>query len=114
MDGNDAVGIYRAAREAREYVKEKGPMLLVLNTYRHMGHSKSDANVYRSRQEIDEWKKRCPIKRMRELLVAEGVFTSEQLDAIDAQSAADVEEAVRFAEASPDPRIEEAARDVYA
>ena len=114
MDGNDAIAIYLAAREAREYVKQNGPMLLVLNTYRHMGHSKSDANVYRTKQEIEEWKKRCPIKRMRERLVAEGTFTDAELDAIEAQAAKDVEEAVRFAESSPAPRIEEAARDVYA
>jgi TPP-dependent pyruvate/acetoin dehydrogenase alpha subunit len=113
MDGNDAVGIYLAARDAREYVRENGPMLLVLNTYRHMGHSKSDANVYRTKQEIEEWKKRCPIKRMRERMVSEGLFTAEELDAIDAQAAADVEEAVRFAEGSPSPRVAEAARDVY-
>ena len=113
MDGNDAIGIYRAALEAREYVKENGPMLLVLNTYRHMGHSKSDANVYRTKQEIEDWKKRCPIKRMRERLIAEGVSAAEALDAIDAQAAADVQAAVRFAESSPNPRIEEAARDVY-
>ncbi|MGA2764567.1 MAG: thiamine pyrophosphate-dependent dehydrogenase E1 component subunit alpha [Spirochaetia bacterium] len=114
MDGNDAVGIYLAAREAREYVREHGPMLLVLNTYRHMGHSKSDANVYRTRQEIEEWKKRCPIKRMREQMISEEVFAAEQLDAIDVQARADVAEAVRFAESSPSPRIEEAARDVFA
>jgi TPP-dependent pyruvate/acetoin dehydrogenase alpha subunit len=113
-DGNDAVGIYRATREAREYVRANGPMLLVLNTYRHMGHSKSDANVYRTKQEIEEWKKRCPIRRMRELLMSEETFTAEELDAVDAQALADVEEAVRFAESSPDPRIDEAARDVYA
>jgi TPP-dependent pyruvate/acetoin dehydrogenase alpha subunit len=114
MDGNDAVGIYLATLEAREYVRENGPMLLVLNTYRHMGHSKSDANVYRTKQEIEEWKQRDPIRRMRERLVAEGLATGEALDAIDAQAAADVQEAVRFAESSPSPRIEEAARDVYA
>jgi pyruvate dehydrogenase E1 component alpha subunit len=114
MDGNDAVAIYLAAQEAREYVRENGPMLLVLNTYRHMGHSKSDANVYRTKQEIEEWKKRCPIKRMRERLVSEGTFTAEELDAIDAQALADVAAAVRFAESSPSPRIEEAGRDVYA
>jgi len=114
MDGNDAVAIYLAVKEAREYVKQNGPMLLVLNTYRHMGHSKSDANVYRTKQEIEEWKKRCPIKRMRERLVADGTFTDAELDAIEAQAGRDVEEAVRFAEASPAPRIEEAARDVYA
>lgn len=114
MDGNDAVEIYHAAREAREHVREKGPMLLVLNTYRHMGHSKSDANVYRSRQEIEEWKKRCPIAKMRERMLCEGVFTAGELDAMDAQAARDVEDAVRFAESSPDPRVEDAARDVYA
>ncbi len=114
MDGNDAIAIWLAAKEAREYVKQNGPMLLVLNTYRHMGHSKSDANVYRTKQEIEEWKKRCPIKRMRERLVADGTFTDAELDALEAQADRDVEEAVRFAEASPAPRIEEAARDVYA
>ena len=113
MDGNDAVGIYLATLEAREYVRENGPLLLVLNTYRHMGHSKSDANVYRTKQEIEEWKKRCPIKRLRERLVSEGLSTAAALDAIDAQAAADVQAAVRFAESSPNPRIEEAARDVY-
>jgi pyruvate dehydrogenase E1 component alpha subunit len=114
MDGNDAVGIYHAARGAREYVRENGPMLLVLNTYRHMGHSKSDANVYRTKQEIEEWKRRCPIKRMREQMISEGIFTAGELGAMDAQAQADVQEAVRFAESSPSPRIEEAARDVYA
>lgn len=113
MDGNDAVGIYLAALEAREYVRDNGPMLLVLNTYRHMGHSKSDANVYRTKQEIEEWKARCPIRRMRERLVSEGTCTAKELDDIEARALADVEEAVRFAESSPDPRIEEAARDVY-
>jgi TPP-dependent pyruvate/acetoin dehydrogenase alpha subunit len=114
MDGNDAVAIYLATREARDYVRENGPMLLVLNTYRHMGHSKSDANVYRTKQEIEEWKQRCPIKRMRERLIADGTFSAAELDALDAQAVRDVEEAVRFAESSPAPRIEEAARDVYA
>jgi acetoin:2,6-dichlorophenolindophenol oxidoreductase subunit alpha len=113
MDGNDAVAVYRAVLEARAFVKENGPMLLVLNTYRHMGHSKSDANVYRTKQEIEEWKTRCPIKRMREQLISGGVSTAAGLDAIDAQAAADVQAAVRFAESSPDPRIDEAARDVY-
>ena len=114
MDGNDAVGIFLATREAREYVRQNGPMLLVLNTYRQMGHSKSDANVYRTRQEIEEWKKRCPIKRMRERLIAEETFTEAELEALEAQAAQDVADAVRFAEESPAPRIEEAARDVYA
>jgi TPP-dependent pyruvate/acetoin dehydrogenase alpha subunit len=114
MDGNDAIGIYLAALEAKEYVKANGPMLLVLNTYRHMGHSKSDANVYRTKEEIEQWKKRDPIPRMRAQLLAERIFTAAELDAIEAQSKKDVEEAVRFAEASPNPKVENVLDDVYA
>jgi acetoin:2,6-dichlorophenolindophenol oxidoreductase subunit alpha len=114
MDGNDAIAIYQAAREARAHVLANGPMLLVLNTYRHMGHSKSDANVYRTKAEIEDWKKRDPIKRMRERLVADGIFDAAALDAIEEQAAKDIEAAVRFAEASPAPRVEDVLKNVYA
>jgi pyruvate dehydrogenase E1 component alpha subunit len=114
MDGNDAIGIYLATLEAKEYVKANGPMLLVLNTYRLMGHSKSDANVYRTKEEIEQWKKKDPIPRMRARLLAEGIFTAAELDAIDAQAKRDVEEAVRYAESSPDPKVENVLDDVYA
>jgi TPP-dependent pyruvate/acetoin dehydrogenase alpha subunit len=114
MDGNDAIGVYLAALEAKEYVKANGPMLLVLNTYRIMGHSKSDANVYRTKKEIEEWKTRDPIPRMRTRLLAGGIFTAAELDAIEAQSKKDVEAAVRFAEASPNPKVENVLDDVYA
>ena len=114
MDGNDAIGIYLATLEAKEYVKANGPMLLVLNTYRHMGHSKSDANVYRTKDEIEQWKKKDPIPRMRARLLEEKVFTAAELDAIEAQAKRDVEEAVRFAESSPEPKVENVRDDVYA
>ena len=114
MDGNDAIAIYQAAREARAHVLKNGPMLLVLNTYRWMGHSKSDANVYRTKAEIEEWKKKDPIKRMRERLIAEGLFEETALVAIEEQAAKDIAAAVRFAEESPAPRVEDVLRNVYA
>jgi pyruvate dehydrogenase E1 component alpha subunit len=114
MDGNDAIAIYRATLEAKEYVKRNGPMLLVLDTYRHMGHSKSDANVYRTKEEIEEWKKRDPIPRMRRALLDAKTFTAAELDAMEAQAKKDVEAAVRFAEESPDPKVENVQDDVYA
>ena len=114
MDGNDAIAIYQAAREARAHVLKNGPMLLVLNTYRWMGHSKSDANVYRTKAEIEEWKKKDPIKRMRERLIAEGLFEEKALAAIEEQAAKDIAAAVRFAEESPAPRVEDVLRNVYA
>jgi pyruvate dehydrogenase E1 component alpha subunit len=114
MDGNDAIAIYQAACEARTYVLANGPMLLVLNTYRHMGHSKSDANVYRTKAEIEEWKKKDPIKRMRERLITDGLFEAPQLDAVEEQAARDIAAAVAFAEASPAPRVEDVMKNVYA
>jgi pyruvate dehydrogenase E1 component alpha subunit len=88
-------------------------MLLVLNSYRYMGHSKSDPQNYRSKEEIETWKKRDPIQLFRNRLVEEKVFSSAELDAFDEKAMRDVAHAVEFAEASPEPRIEEALRDVY-
>jgi pyruvate dehydrogenase E1 component alpha subunit len=114
MDGNDAIAIYEAALEAKEYVRKNGPMLLVLNTYRHMGHSKSDPQNYRTKAEVEAWKKRDPILILRSRLLAEASFTASELDAFDARAAADIVRAVEYAEASPEPLVEEALRDIYA
>ena len=56
LDGNDVVTIYEETKKAKEYVKTNGPMLMVLNTYRWMGHSKSDAQLYREKEEVELWK----------------------------------------------------------
>jgi TPP-dependent pyruvate/acetoin dehydrogenase alpha subunit len=114
VDGNDIFRVYDAALQARESVRTQGPMLLVTNTYRIMGHSKSDANVYRSKEEIEAWRKRCPIKRMKESLLAERLFSSGELEAIEAKAERIIREALEFAEASPEPGLETATEDVYA
>jgi len=114
VDGNDIFQVYDAALQAREYVRAQGPMLLVTNTYRIMGHSKSDANVYRSKEEIEAWRKRCPIKRMKERLLAARLFSSGELEAIEAKAERIIREALEFAEASPEPGLETATEDVYA
>jgi len=114
MDGNDAIAIYEATLEAKEYVKKNGPMLLVLNTYRHMGHSKSDPQNYRTKAEVEAWKKRDPIIILRARLLAEASFTEAELDALDTRAASDIARAVEYAESSPEPLVEEALRDIYA
>jgi TPP-dependent pyruvate/acetoin dehydrogenase alpha subunit len=114
LDGNDLVGIYEQTLKARKYVMEHGPMLMVLNTYRWMGHSKSDAQLYRSKEEVEEWKAKCPIRRYREFLTGEGIAGPEELDAMDQKAAEDIEAAVEFAESSPEPRIENIFDDVFA
>ncbi len=114
VDGNDIVAVYTAAVDAKTYVKKNGPMLLVANTYRIMGHSKSDANVYRTKEEIEMWRQKDPIKRMKQVLLEADICTESELAAIEGKAAQDIEEAVRFAEASPEPSLESALEDVYA
>ena len=114
IDGNDIFQVYAAALEAREYVRTQGPLLLVTNTYRIMGHSKSDANVYRTKEEVEEWRKRCPLKRMKERLLAEGLFSAAELQDIETRAERTIREALEFAEASPEPALETATEDVYA
>lgn len=114
MDGNDILSIYEETLKAKEYVKKNGPMLIVMNTYRIMGHSKSDANVYRTKEEIESWKEKCPIKRLRKYLLDEKIFSTQELDLVDEQAAKDIEEAFQYAINSPEPKIENIYNDVYA
>jgi len=113
VDGNDAVAVYAATHKARTDVRASGPLLLVLNTYRAMGHSKSDARLYRSKEEVESWKRKDPIQRIAGALREKGL-SAEQIAAMDAAAARTVEEAVAFAEASPEPSVETVEEDVCA
>ncbi|MCL2588755.1 MAG: thiamine pyrophosphate-dependent dehydrogenase E1 component subunit alpha, partial [Oscillospiraceae bacterium] len=75
VDGNDVLAVYDTVKKARDYVQKNGPMLIVENTYRITGHSKSDGNLYRSKEEIAAWRKKCPIQRLKKTLIADGTFT---------------------------------------
>jgi len=114
VDGNDVLAVYEETLRAREYVKKNGPMLLVCDTYRQTGHSKSDANVYRTKEEISEWKKRDPIRRFKEFLVKNNVFSEEEIETIEAKATQEIEDAVKFAEESSFPALETILDDVYA
>jgi TPP-dependent pyruvate/acetoin dehydrogenase alpha subunit len=114
VDGNDIFVVYDAVREAKEMVKENGPFFLVCNTYRILGHSKSDANRYRTKEEIRRWQAKCPIRHMRKILEENALFTSAQLDEIERAAKEDIEAAVRYAEDSSFPSIDTILDDVYA
>jgi pyruvate dehydrogenase E1 component alpha subunit len=118
LDGNDVIAVFEETVKARKKVLEKGPMLMVLTTYRWLGHSRSDAQVYRTVEEVDRWKEKCPIKRCREYFLSEAVFTPAELDAFEKQVCDEVAVAAAFAEASPEagPDFSSAGvfQDVYA
>ena len=92
----------------------EGPSLIENLTYRWRGHSKSDRNRYRSRDEIDEWVARDPIARFQAQLIAHGVLDAAGAEAIAAAAVADVEAGIAFAKASPVPDVSEVTRYVYA
>ncbi len=106
VDGNDVLAVYAAVLEAGEYARAgNGPSLIDCLSYRWRGHSKSDRNLYRTPQEIEEWKHKCPIRRFKQTLADGAVMTSEEIEAIDqaAKAAVDnaAEEALTFPEPSP-------------
>jgi TPP-dependent pyruvate/acetoin dehydrogenase alpha subunit len=107
VDGNDVLAVYEVVREAGERARSgEGPSLIDCQSYRWRGHSKSDRNVYRSQEEIESWKRRCPIMRYKQLLKDAKVMTPEELEAIDRRAKATIdraaEEAITFAEPSAD------------
>lgn len=114
VDGNDVFAVYEQAAWARDYVRESGPVLIVAETYRLKGHSKSDANRYRTKEEIDDWKGRDPIPRMRSVLEKEKIFTAAELDRLEQQASDDIESAVEFAQNAAEPSLELLTTDVYA
>ena len=114
VDGNDVIAIHEEMLKAREHARAKGPVLLVMNTYRIMGHSKSDAGLYRTKEEVDGWKAKDPIKRLRSRLLEQRIASAGEIDVLDAKAAQAIERAVEYAEASPEPSVETVEEDVYA
>jgi 2-oxoisovalerate dehydrogenase E1 component len=116
LDGNDVLAVHDAAGEAvRRARRGEGPTLLECLTYRTRAHSEGMRDAgYRTREEVDQWRARCPIARWRERLLAVGAVADPELDRIDQEVAALVKDAAEFAEASPWPDPATAARHVYA
>ena len=115
VDGNDVLAVYQAVSEAVERARKKeGPTLIECKTYRWLGHYVGDPSTsYRTREEVEEWKKRDPIKRYRRNLLDTEVCGEKNLEAIDRRVEKEIEEAIEFAQNSPDPNPEDALEDVY-
>ena len=116
VDGNDVRAVHAAAAEAvRRARAGGGPTLLECRTYRTRPHAEGMGDfTYRTREEVERWKGRCPIARLRESLAADGVAGDAELDAADREMVREAEEAHRAAEAAPWPDPATAARHVYA
>ncbi len=114
VDGNDPESIDAAFGRALARAKAgEGPSLIECKTYRWMGHWTGDPQTYRTREEVESWKKRDPIKHWREHLIAEGMYTAEELDAMDKQAEDETQAATDFALNSPEPDPAHVLDDVF-
>lgn len=117
IDGNDVIEVYSKMKEARERAKAgEGPTLLDCITYRFFGHFTGDPGrgiTYRSKEEMDQWQNRCPIKKLRERLIKEKMMTEEMEKTIESNVKASIEKAVQFAKESPFPLPDEAVQDLF-
>jgi len=118
VDGNDVMAVYEAAQDAARRARNgEGPTLLECKTYRWRGHYEGEADrtyTYRTAEEIEGWKKGCPIERFRKKLLEEKAFVQEDFDRINLEVKQEIEEAIRFAEDSPFPEPEDALKGLYA
>lgn len=117
VDGNDVLAVYESATDAVENARdEKGPAILECKTYRIKGHHALDPAVYRSEEEVNAWKTedKDPILRLEKNLLEKKALTPGGLEDLDASIKHAIDEAVKFAEESPDPDIKDLLTDVYA
>jgi TPP-dependent pyruvate/acetoin dehydrogenase alpha subunit len=115
VDGNDVVAVMLAIAEAAEAIRGgSGPWLVECVTYRYRGHSKSDRNLYRTREEIAEWREKDPIPRFAARLQEAGLIDADAAAAAEQRARAEIEAAVTWAEEQPEPRCEDLLEGVYA
>jgi pyruvate dehydrogenase E1 component alpha subunit len=117
VDGNDVIEVYQAVSKAIRRARAKeGPTLIECKTYRWRGHHEGDPNQggrYRHKEEIESWKKRDPIGRLAERLIANKLSTKKKLATIKNEILAEIDQAVAFANESEFPTIEEMYKDLY-
>jgi pyruvate dehydrogenase E1 component alpha subunit len=115
VNGMDVREVYRdVSQELARVRTESTPGFLEIKTYRYRGHSMSDPAKYRTTEELDAYKKQDPIAILKDALETAGELTADQFAAMDAEAKTACDEAVRFAEESPEPELSALYEDVLA
>jgi TPP-dependent pyruvate/acetoin dehydrogenase alpha subunit len=115
INGNDVLAVYGATQGAVQRAREgDGPTLIECKTYRWHGHSEHDKPIYRTEEELAMWRSRDPIPIYTAFLIDRKILTPDALADVEQRARRVVDEAVAFAEASPDPEPREAVTDIYA
>lgn len=115
IDGNNVVEVYNVVSHFAELCRAgEGPVFIEGLTYRWRGHSKHDSQVYRTKEEVEQWKEYDPIIRYKEYLIEAEIITDDEAKKIENQAIEDIKAAAVFADNSPYPDIKEVETDVYA
>jgi len=114
-DGMDVLAVYRAVAAAAARARAGGgPSLVVCATYRYFGHHVGDPLNYRDKAEVDAWRQRDPIERFEQTLIGRGILAAVDIERLRGEVAGEIESAVAFAKASPEPEMTALMEDVYA
>eukprot|EP00696_Hemimastix_kukwesjijk_P004748 gnl/Hemi2/16073_TR5332_c0_g1_i1.p1 gnl/Hemi2/16073_TR5332_c0_g1~~gnl/Hemi2/16073_TR5332_c0_g1_i1.p1 ORF type:complete len:386 (+),score=119.03 gnl/Hemi2/16073_TR5332_c0_g1_i1:59-1216(+) len=114
VGSRDVLAVREAFKYARTHALQKGPIVLELDTYRYYGHSMSDPGLYRSRDEISNWRSNNdPITLCRNLLLTNNLSTEDELKALEKEVRVEVDEATERAKAQPQPETAEVYRDIF-
>lgn len=115
VDGNDVIAVYDAASKAIDRARRgEGPTLIECRTYRWLGHHIRDpGTAYRTKEEIEEWKRRCPIKRLQAVIGEKGLLTEKEMDQIERKVREEIEAAVEMAKGSDYPSPESLEKLVF-
>ncbi len=117
IDGNDVLKVFKQAKEAIEYAREgKGPSLLECSTYRWRGHVGPNIDLdkgLRTKEELESWMAKCPIKRLEALLLKQGILSKSETHQIEKEIEREIEETVVFAKKSSFPKANELQKYVF-
>lgn len=114
VDGMDVLAVAAATQRAVEQVRQNNqPYLLEYHTYRFRAHSMYDAELYRGKDEVEEWKKRCPVATFKTHLLTQGTLTEAAYAAMEKAVADELTAAIAVAEAGPWEPVEDLTKDVY-
>jgi pyruvate dehydrogenase E1 component alpha subunit len=113
-NGMDVLDVHACVREAmRKAREERRPQLVEAVTYRYRGHSMADPEEYRTKEEVEDWRRHDPILTFRGKLADEGVLADEDAEKMDEEAVKVVDEAVEFADNSPFPELDSLYDDIY-
>ncbi|MHB0999040.1 MAG: thiamine pyrophosphate-dependent dehydrogenase E1 component subunit alpha [Armatimonadota bacterium] len=114
VDGMDVLAVHDAVTKAAKRARDgKGPTLIECETYRYVGHSRTDPGLYRTQEEMAEWKAKDCIPRLKAYMLSEGIAVEDEVTAVEKAVEKELEDAVEFARNSPHPLPEDALKHVF-